>query len=341
MNNRGVLDADMQTVGGWAADAWYWWRDEMVEMVPHRWRDRAAARRQLADYRPQTSDIVLQDDGGSPAVRGNVPVAIILPHGLCLTRVLERPAMSPRDLQTMLALEADRIFPLGAGEAVLAARVIARDEVHRRVGIEVAAIPNTVAQSLSEALARLSRPCLAVFTEPPQPGQSAPIDLLPALRRTGFVADTATAARGLWIGVAVLFALNIGLLVWQDSAATDTLTDIVHQQQPAVDTARRIAARVDQIDRFVGTVRAKRGDAAPRATMGQIAMALPPGVWLQRYGWQGDSIRIAGYRPPLADVSAALRRAGFSVARYSETAATGQSRLGQAFEITLRLRKPS
>ena len=339
MSGRGLLDADMATIGRAAGDALRWWRDELAAMVPPRWRDRAAAPRALADYRPATGDIVVRHDDSSRG-GGTAPTAVVLPAGVLLTRVLERPAMSQRNLDSMLALESDRILPLAAGEAVLATRIVARDDVHRRLTVDVAALPLAAAQRLGVALAALPRPVHAVYTATPEPGAPPPINLLPALRRAGIVADTAASADRLWLAVAFLFALNIGVLIWRDVAVVDTLADIVAEQQPAVDTAHRIDARIDQVDRFVAATRARRGDTAPLALLGTIARALPPGVWLQRFGAQGDGLRLTGYRPAGADVSAALRRAGFSVTRYSETAATGQSRLGQAFEATLRRRKP-
>jgi len=336
VSDRGLLDADMQTIGGWASDGWRWWVDELAEMVPRRWRERGSARRALADFDAGTGDIVPRHGGA-----GGAAVAVILPPDFCLTRIVERPAMRQRDLESMLALESDRILPLGAGSAVVAARIVADDAPHRRMRVEVAAVPNAGAVRLAAALARLPRPCRAVYTHAPEPGQPVPVDLLPALRRGGFVGGDGNTARALWLCVAFAFTLDVGLLVWRDAASIATLSDIVAEQQPAVDTARRIIARIGEVDRFVATTLAQRRQRAPLALLGQLATAVPAGVWLQRAAWQGDTVRIDGYRPPLADVSAALRRAGFAVIRYSETASSGQNRLGTAFEITLRVRPAS
>jgi hypothetical protein len=332
MSKSSILDADMQTLAGWIGQGWRWWLGEMAQMVPAALRHRA--RGQIAHYRPQTGEILLSYDpqGGYPDTRG--AISLILPPELCLTRSLQRPLMSQRDLEGMVALEAGQILPMAAGDAVLAARIAQRDEAHRRMQCGVVALPLSAARDLGAALQRLERPCLAVYA-----GHDSGVDLLPALRRAGLVGGGSDHAAQIWLIVGFLFALNIGLLVWRDHAATQKLADIVAQQQPAVNAARRIEARISQIDALAASAQAQRQNAEPLAALSHISAALPAGVWLQRYGWQGDGLRISGFRPAQADITAALRRAGFSVTRYSESAATGPSTLGQAFEVTLRARK--
>lgn len=340
MSNRGILDADLSTLSGWLSGGLRWWMGELADLVPQTMRDWAAARRKLADYRPDTGEILVRFDPDAGYPRGTAPVAVILPQGFCLTRTIERPMMNQRDLESMVALECDRILPLARGEAVLGARILTRDDAHRRMTVEVAAIPNRAAQDLAAALGRLPCPCLAVYHQSPEPGRQPPIDFLRALRRTGLVGSNGPTATGLWLAVAVLFAVNLGVLIWRDVASVDALSDIVMQQQPAITTAQRMKARIALFDSQVNRTSAQRRTGEPLAVLSDIATALPPGVWLQRFSWAGDSLRIVGYRPTQADVSAALRRAGFSVSRYSETATTGASRLGQPFEITLRMKKP-
>ena len=78
-----------------------------------------------------------------------------------------------------------------------------------------------------------------------------------------------------------------------------------------------------------------RAQGEPLALLARIAAALPPGVWLQRFAWDGGAeIRLAGYRPAHADVSGVLRGAGLAVTRYGDGDATGVSPLGQPFEAS-------
>ena len=339
MSSRGILDADMRTVGQWLDNARVWWLGELAEMVPQRLRDWAAARRMLADYVPASGEILtrLHPGSGYPGLRA--AVAVVLPVGFCLTREIERPVMSARDLDRMIQLECHRLMPMAASEAVLAARILARSEDNRRMRVEVAAMPRAAAERLGESLAGMSAKCLGVLAQAPEPHQPAPIDFLPALRRAGMAGSARSTTVALWLCVGFLFALNIGVLVWRDVAAVQNLDDLVSQQQPAVDAAHRIAARTQGLDRITEATADARRFAEPVTIMAKLRAALPPGVWLQRLVWKGDALRITGYRPASADVSGALRHAGFQVTRYSDTASTGQGKLGQPFEIQLRMKR--
>ena len=41
MSNRGLLDADMATVGRWMIEGWRWWLDELTDCIPKRWQSAA------------------------------------------------------------------------------------------------------------------------------------------------------------------------------------------------------------------------------------------------------------------------------------------------------------
>ena len=340
MSNRGILDADMRTIGRWIDNGLRWWLAELGGLVPQRLRDWTSPRRLLADYEPTSGEILtrLKPKVGYPSHRA--PIAVVLPADLYLTRVIERPVMTQRDLDGMILLECDRIMPLAAGDAILAAQILSRSADNRRMQVEVAAIPRAAAEALGGAVARMMRPCLSVLTQTPEPHKPKPIDFLPALRRAGLIGNTHQAASALWLCAGFLLAFNIGLLVWRDSVSVQNLDDIISQQQPAVDAAHRIQAQTGRIERIIQTTNTQRRNAEPIAMMAVLQSSLPPGAWLQRLDWRGTTLRISGYRPANADISAALHRSGFAVTRYSDTTSTAQDTLGQPFEITLRIRTP-
>ena len=340
MSGRGILDADMTTVGGWLAQAARWWLGEMRAMVPPAMRDRFARAAALVEYHPASGSFTrgAGAHGGAPAA--GAPVSVVLPAGLCLVRAMERPLVSERDLASMIRLEGARIMPLGEDGMLLAARILSRDSASHRMRSEVAGLPRAAAAQLGRALNEAAWQPTHIWVGAPQPSRPAPIDLLPALRDAGLVRPASRSAGNLWLVGLFLFALNLGLLVWRDAAATAAIDDMVTQQQPAVETARRITARIRRDEAIAAATIAARRTREPLAIMARIDSALPPGTWLARLNWQGDGVRLSGYRPARADVSAALRHAGFTVAHYGDTATTGQTRLGQPFELTLQLGKP-
>jgi hypothetical protein len=325
MSGNTILQADMHTVGQWIADGMRWWLDQLAAMVPKRLRQWRDGRCLLADYDPDTGALLTRSDWPGARSRRSDPVIIVLPAAFCLSRTIERPVMSRRDMESMIALDAGRIMPIGAEGMILAARILTAQPD-----------PQSAQQS------------------------DEPIDFLPAFRKAGLARDENRGALPLWIAVGVLFMLNIGLLVWRDTAATASLEARIAEQQPAVNAVRRINARIAKADRFAAATVEARRIGEPLAMLARVAAALPQGAWVQRYTWlakepdngiangqasgpdnrQGGALRITGYRPQQADVAGGLRRAGLSVQRYSDASTAAQNPLGQPFEVTLRITRP-
>jgi hypothetical protein len=322
MAGRGILDADMATVGGWLRDGWRWWIDELAQMVPPSWRAAAGPRAVAARF-----------DGTRLA--GGLPgqaVAITLDPALALVRIVERPAMGERDLDRLLAFDAERIMPLPAEAMVVASHIDRREGAAMQVA--VAALPLARAEALATAVTAANvRPARVLLDRP-----EGAIDFLPALRRAGFFAQNRSAARGWWVAVAFLFALNLAMIVWRDVARTDRLEETVAQQQPAVAISRAMANRVRGGQRVARVSLARRAAFDPLGVLARVSTALPAGTWVQRYNWYGDTLKIAGYRPRNANVVTALRAApGFVEVRNTSSDTVAEIPAGQPFDVTARL----
>jgi len=329
MSGRGLLDADMRTVGVWSASAVRWWLDQLAQLVPARWRSGGIGRRPLAHYDPLLGVIDYGND-----LTGKV---VVLPDGLCLVRRIERPVMSDRDVARMVSLDADRIMPLGGAGTIVAGRAVTRDPGDGVMTIEVAGLPRGPGEALCARIVAQGGTPAAVLASEPDQEDGNPIDLLPALRQAGLLEAAGKLTARWWMAAGFLILLNIGILIWRDAAAVENLEQVVATQQPAIDAARRIKMRIAASDRISGTTLAIRDAREPLTMLARVAAALPPGAWLQRYSWQGDTLRLAGYRPAKADVSGALRAAGLGAVRYDESAVPAATPLGQPFEITVRI----
>lgn len=324
MSGRGILDADMATVGGWLRDGWRWWIDELAAMVPDRWR-RGAAGPRLGFDGAQLDPAALAALGRGRAA------AIVLDRDVCLVREIERPAMSARDAARMVMLEADRLMPLGTGAMVVAGRIVSREGAAIRIA--VAGLPRMKADRLAAALADAGIAPTAVLL-PFEPSPGGAIDFLPALRAVGLFARQDGARRFWWTAVAFLFAINLALLVWRDVQRTDALQALVDGQRPAVAASRAIAGRLAGAERIAAAVRQRRATRDPLVLLDRIAAALPPGAWVQRLAWDGSALRLAGYRPRDANIVAALRRQpGFRRVRSAAGDVTASLPSGQPFEI--------
>lgn len=325
MAGRGILDADMATLGGWLRDGWRWWTDELAAMVPASLRDAGTTRATAAVF-----------DGARLA--GGLPgqaVAISLDPELVLIREIARPAMGERDLERLLAFDAERIMPMPAEAMVVASRIDRREGTTMQVA--VAALPIARAEALAAAVAAANVRPVRVLVD----RSEGVIDFLPALRRAGFFARDRSAARGWWAAVAFLFLLNLAMIVWRDVARTDRLEDMVTQQQPAVGISRAMAGRIRNGQRVARVSLARRAALDPLGTLARLSTALPAGAWVQRYNWYGDTLKIAGYRPRDANVVAALRAApGFAEVRNTSSDTVAEIPAGQPFDVTARLARP-
>jgi general secretion pathway protein L len=339
MNGAGILNADMATLRSLIATGLRWWWDELAAIVPRRWRDGRSGRQALYVYDPELGTLEPIPATSSAGPRSHAPaVVVVLPAELTLIRQIDYPAVSERDLARLIDLDRDRVMPQGA-EALLAARVLARDQLSGRMQVEVAGLPLDRARALAMALQAAPREPVRLLASAPCVADLPPIDLLPALRRAGLIGTTARSAMLLWLVVGFLFLLNIGLLVWRDSAALDNLAATIDQQQPAVSVAHRIIARMRSEDRIAQQTVATRRSREPVAMMARLDQALPAGTWIQRLSWSGDAIQLAGYHPPRSDVSGALRHAGLAVVRYGDGSEEAPTPLGEPFEVTVRLGK--
>lgn len=319
MTGRGILDADMATLGQWARAGWRWWRDEMAALVPTRWR--AQPPRVAWDGAADLADLPAR-------------AALELPADAALTRRIETPLMSRQELDGMIALEARRLMPLAGEGAVLAARIAARQADRARMTVDLASLAPAQVEDLATALATAPVRPAAVLA--PLPDKSGAIDLLPALTRAGVLPAAGRATAIAWIAVAFLFALNLGVLVWRDSASVDALQAMVDDQRGGTAIAARVIARMRAQDAVVADLAAARRTREPLALMGRLAGALPRGTWLRRFSLSGDTLRLTGMHPHGADIAGALRHAGFAVVRYGDSG-EAPTPLGEPFDATIAI----
>jgi hypothetical protein len=338
MSGRGILNADMQTLARWLSQGWHWWVDEIRGALPERLRSRPAERLprlRLAEgglrVEPGASRRAWQRPG--PGAR----VLVTVPATACLTRVIERPRVGDRDLQQMLVLEAETLFPFPADAIVIAARRIG-DAPGGRALVAVAALPIEHAREVAAAIAEARVVAVAVEIESSGDQALPPPDFAPAMRRAGLLARRRSATPMLWTLVGFLALLNLATWIWRDMANVDRLEALVSEQQPAVAVAQVITRRAEGDGKLVArSLALRRGHDALR-TLADVGQALPDGAWLQRYAWDGATVRLAGYRPAGADIVTALRRSGRFTQIHTESADT-QATLptGDPFDVSARV----
>ena len=311
MAGRGILDADMATVAGWLRQGLNWWRDELADLVPARLRQPARRRMPLAIFGAGPNIGAKSIDFADPVpVKTRSGAAtradLALPLSRALVRELRIPSMREADMRSYLALEAERLFPIARDNLLIDAERLDRADAQRQMTIRIAAVERAVALTAVQGAreADLIPDRIGIVSD--ETPAEMRFDFAPQLRAEGLLPPVGRQ-RPIWWGVvAFLFLANIGLLVWRDGQSVAMLEQLVDSQRPAVTVYRKIAERTARVDQIERTTAQRRMQQDALADLGAASAGLPDAAWVQRYSWDGRSLRLAGYLRPPADVIAAL-----------------------------------
>ncbi len=341
MSGESILSADMSTVGRWIVGGFRWWTGELMSLAPASLGAGGVTKGKALVFSDDGQ--LLRVDGGiagEPFAPGSTTRAmtILVPRSACLMRVIDVPAMTRRDLTAMVTTDADRLMPAPAGQMLVAARPVGESAVGR-MAVEIAGLSTAIA-------AQLIATCDAVGVVPRHVGVYDPhdadarlIDFLPAMRAAGMLGEERSGRSFWWAVTAFLVFANIVALIARDVTATDRMTQLVAEQQPAVAIAERMKRRLTDDDRVIQMALDRREGAGAATALGIVAEALPGGAWVQRFEWHNGAILLAGYKARGLDVIAALRQSPRLIeVRQTSNAAAADIPVGQPFELTARVR---
>lgn len=263
-----------------------WWLGELAAMLPARLRDRRIQRQAVL---LTAAEAVVTRDGAelgrfhdrrdlARALAG--PVALRLPPGRAVRRMVPLPAAAEDNLRQVLAFEMDRQTPWAAADVVYACRVVAREPARRRIEAEMVVAPRVVVE---EALALARR--WGVTPDTVEAGEAAAggLDLLPpgSRRRRDWAGRLSAAV----VALAVLGVAAAGL------AGIDR---------------RRDAAQLRRLDREDADARflASRKSAFPPmvAVIDELTRVLPDNAWIGQLEVAGGGIEVIGWSPSATEV---------------------------------------
>lgn len=340
MSAKRILDADMTTIGSWLSQGLRWWVSELEQLLPTRLRQRRVdglARFAFADggLTPlPNGKKVNREREPQPGER----IAIVVQPGRCLARMIERPALSDRDLQRMVAFEGESLLPFPNGAIMIAARRLGPAADPARVRVEVAGLPADTARAIADSVAETK--AVAVRVQLEDNGTVAPIDFAPAMRDANLIARPRSATPIVWAAVGCFVMLNIALFIWKDVQTVERLEQVVQEQQPAVTVAQTIIKRTEQDRALVARSLGKRRHHDALGGLAATSEALPEGAWLQRFVWDGATVKITGYKPPRTDVASGLRRSGtFTDVRALNDEIQAEVPAGEPFDIGARINR--
>lgn len=328
-----ILNADMATLGGWLRNGWRWWRDELGAMIPPAWRSSRRGNGPLAFYHGDGGIEMLRGEAGS--IERPRVVDLALPVSIALMRSMDLPAMSKADLRSYIALESERLFPLAGNDLLIDAEPRARTPGAMTMPVRIAALRREDAEAaLAAARDGGISPRRITLLDPAVP-DDAGFDFAPQLRAEGLLPPQSQQALLWWSLVGFAFLFNIGLLIWRDQQSVARLQAAIEAQAPAVSVYRAIAGRTAHVEQAARITIARRRTHDALGDLAAATAALPDSAWVQRYDWDGRSLRLAGYLRPPTDVVAALGKSGrFIDVRPSNADIQADIPIGQPFDIS-------
>jgi len=329
MNASDLLNADMATLARLGRRGFDWWLAELTAMLP------PALRR----GRRRGPEIAWDGVALGSLATGGDRAAVRIAPGLALTRRIMLADLPDGELQRALHAEADRLLPLPAVSLVVAACPLARDRTAGTVEVALAALPLGQAEALAAAIAADGIAPAQILIADASGTPAVDIDFLGDFRARQLLPPGSRAPAIWWAIVAFLVVLNIAILIWRDQATVDALQGLVDAQRPAVAATRRVEARITARDAEAARAVAQRSDRNPLAMLAQLSRDLPESVFLLKLSWDGDALRLSGYKPRASNIVAALR----SNPRLSEVKAVRNEGLaeipaGQPFDVAARVR---
>lgn len=333
--SRSVLDADMATVARWLGEGWRWWTGELAAMLPAGWtrRLRASARGPVAWF-DGTGPLRFTNNGRSISLRRGAEGTVAVPPALCLSRTIEVPALGEADVRRLVSLQLDRLMPFPPGAALFDFQLAPASAGGGRRAVTVGALladtAVDVAAAAREAGVRVRALRLAL------PDGSFMFDFLPALRAARGEPDPARRRRNWWRAAAILFVLNLLMLVATDMLALRNEERLVQAHADSATLARLARRRVLAEQAWRQRLLVRRSQRDPAALLGRLTHLLPPGAVVQRLVLEDGTVRLTGVRGQ-ADMVAALRAGPFRNVRNSSADVLAATPEGQPFDISFDL----
>ena len=340
MTLQELLNADMRSIGALIRQGFAWWIDELAALLPPTWRERFSSRpRLLAEplaaggWRYWKDGRPLAEDAARRAARAEV--GLVLPPGAVLTREVQFPRLPLADVRRMVALDLDRLSPLRPDLVFVDVEVVNRDSAAGRQTVLVGVLPRELAARQLEAARGegFSPKALSVAIAEGAPQNR--FDFLPAMRRAAGEGAGGGPARYWWIAVAALVAIDLGVLVGRDILDVSRLRDAVAGQRGAVNAVLALHRRVEGENAQRRDLVARGTRNEPLRMLGALTAAIPAGAWVQHLEWNGQTLRVVGFRSAEVDMFAALRGSpAFTNPRAATADAGSRPGPSQPFDIT-------
>lgn len=327
------MNLSLNAIGSGIRDFFSWWVDELVGLLPERYRRRLRTGRDRlvlawegerlrvvrdgrdgleapSHYHPDDSAAV--SSRLSAMTRGREVVLELAP-GEALVTDLTLPAAAEENLRQVLGYEMDRHTPFTASQVHFGFRRMGRRTAGGRLPVRLGVVPRARLDEQLEALA-----LFGLTPNRVQPPGEPDIDLMPATRRAseGRLPSLRTV---LVSGVVLVVILALAFPIWNLRHSAKVLRSEAADFAQTADTAQRLRAERDQLlERARAVVDRRSGRPPVAAVLEELASLLPDHTWVMSFQLSGDSVVIRGETPSASDLigllqgSPRFRSVGFS-----------------------------
>jgi general secretion pathway protein L len=312
MTLQELLNADVSSIAQWARQGFAWWIDELTTLLPVNWRNWFSSRtRRLVEpvspsgWRQWQNGKLLTPAQADRAAKSGV--GLILPADAVLLRRLEFPRVPLSDVKRMVALDIDRLSPLAGDLVYHDVEVVDRDaDDGKQTVLLGVTLKETAARYFAEARAAGFRP-VVIGAARGDDAAGYRFNFLPALEASRGESDGGRVVLYWWAAVAVLLVLNLAALVVRDMMDVSRLRHAVDDQQTAVTAATQLqrGVQVEEIQRR--DLLARQAQSDPLHVLDALTRALPASAWVQRLEWNGQTLRVVGFKEGSTDLLAALK----------------------------------
>jgi general secretion pathway protein L len=347
MTLQDVLNSEMDfnSLLALARQGLVWWLDELAALLPPAWRARLSSRpRVLAEQAAPGEWRFFRDGHGVAEEEADpdAPIGVLLPPSAVLTRRIRVPRMATADVRRMVGLDIDRLSPLSPDLIHFDMEVVDRDAGNGQQTVLVGIVTREDAAAALDAAERDGLNAMAMGTRADGDSPALRFDFLPAARLLSGRKAEGRARRYWWWGVLALLAVNLVVLVARDMIAVQRLRDQVDAQSPIVNTVLALRRRVGGEERRRSDMIARGQRSEPLRLLDTLTQAVPQGAWAQHLEWNGQTLRLVGFRRADVDMVAALRGSGaFTNIRTAGAEGEASATALVPFDITADARPPA
>jgi hypothetical protein len=309
-------DVDLESLTTLARQGLAWWVDELTAMLPPAWRERLSSRprtwiepRATGGWRVWKDGRPVEGPGPNPHGQG-ARIGLLAPTAAVLLRETPAPRMTAADVRRMLSLDIDRLSPLAADLIHYDMEILERGEGEGPQRVLLGIIQRDEAARLVDQARADGFAPVALSARSERDDLPPRFDFLPQVLRAQGQKPGDRTRQYLWAGAAALVLANVAVLVGRDIIDVSRVRTAVEGQQPVVDAVQRLRRRVqtEEARRRDLLARGRRGD--PLRMLDVVTQALPAGAWVQHLEWNGQTLRLVGYKRQDIDLPAAIRGSG-------------------------------